>query len=175
MGPIDVLELEDAADGPRFTASEADVAAVAELLGRPPQGDFSVVVRDAQNLPVVIRNFPRLFDGTPMPTLYWLTGAEQNRQIGHLESAGGVDEAEAEVDAEALQAAHDRYAAERNAMLADGPDLVDGKPKPSGGVAGTRVGVKCLHAHYAYLLAGGDDPVGMWVVKKLRQNKTIHS
>ena len=36
-------------------------------------------------------------------------------------------------------------------------------PRPSGGVAGTRVGVKCLHAHYAWFLAGGDDPVGRWV------------
>ena len=34
-------------------------------------------------------------------------------------------------------------------------------------VAGTRVGVKCLHAHYAYFLAGGDDPVGRWVAGRL--------
>ena len=40
-------------------------------------------------------------------------------------------------------------------------------PRPSGGVGGTRVGVKCLHAHYAWYLAGGDDPVGRWVAKRL--------
>jgi len=40
-------------------------------------------------------------------------------------------------------------------------------PKPSGGVAGTRRGVKCLHAHYAWFLAGGDDPVGRWVAEHL--------
>jgi len=36
-----------------------------------------------------------------------------------------------------------------------------------GGVGGTRVGVKCLHAHYAWHLAGGDDPVGRWVAARL--------
>ena len=40
-------------------------------------------------------------------------------------------------------------------------------PRPSGGVGGTRTGVKCLHAHYAHLLAGGDDPVGRWTAAQL--------
>ncbi len=40
-------------------------------------------------------------------------------------------------------------------------------PRPHGGVGGTRAGVKCLHAHYAYFLAGGDDPVGRWVEERL--------
>jgi len=40
-------------------------------------------------------------------------------------------------------------------------------PRPSGGVGGTRVGVKCLHAHYGWFLAGGDDPVGAWVAAQL--------
>ena len=40
-------------------------------------------------------------------------------------------------------------------------------PRPTGGVGGTRRGVKCLHAHYAWYLAGGDDPVGRWVAEQL--------
>ena len=40
-------------------------------------------------------------------------------------------------------------------------------PRPSGGVGGSRAGVKCLHAHYAWHLAGGDDPVGAWVRAQL--------
>ena len=40
-------------------------------------------------------------------------------------------------------------------------------PRPSGGVGGTRRGVKCLHAHYAWYLVGGDDPVGRWVAEQL--------
>ena len=34
-------------------------------------------------------------------------------------------------------------------------------------MGGTRTGVKCLHAHYAWFLAGGDDPVGRWVAERL--------
>jgi hypothetical protein len=63
----------------------------------------------------------------------------------------------------ALAAAHSRYAAERDAAI---DPAYDG-PRPSGGVGGTRTGVKCLHAHYAYFLAGGDDPVGAWVQEQL--------
>ncbi len=40
-------------------------------------------------------------------------------------------------------------------------------PRPSGGVGGTRLGVKCLHAHWAWHLAGGDDPVGRWIERRL--------
>jgi hypothetical protein len=145
--------------------SEGDIETVTQQLGHTPRGAFEVVVRDSGGKPVVIRNAPRLYDGTPMPTLYWLTGPEQIRAIGQLESSGGVNQAEADVDPDALQAAHDRYAAEREALFA--PD--DEGMRPYGGVAGTRRGVKCLHAHYAYLLAGGDDPVGRWVAEKLRE------
>ena len=45
-------------------------------------------------------------------------------------------------------------------------------PRPFGGVAGTRTGVKCLHAHYAWHLAGGDDPVGRWVADRLAEEAT---
>ncbi|MGH9002098.1 MAG: DUF501 domain-containing protein, partial [Acidimicrobiia bacterium] len=67
------------------------------------------------------------------------------------------------VDPDALGAAHAAYAAERDAALPDG----HAGPRAVGGVGGTRRGVKCLHAHYAYYLAGGDDPVGRWVAERL--------
>ena len=53
-------------------ASPHDVERVTALLGRRPQGDFSVVLRDAVGDPRVVRNAPLLHDGTPMPTRYWL-------------------------------------------------------------------------------------------------------
>jgi len=109
--------------------------------------------------PVVLRNAPLLRDGTPMPTRYWLVGEPERTWVSRLESAGGVDRAEAEVDPEAVVAAHARYAAERDAAVPG--DHVG--HRPTGGVGGTRVGLKCLHAHYAWHLAGGDDPVGRWV------------
>jgi len=67
------------------------------------------------------------------------------------------------VDPVELQTAHLAYAAERDAAIP--PDHTG--PVPSGGVGGTRAGVKCLHAHYAHLLAGGDDPVGRWIAEQL--------
>ena len=136
---------------------------VADLLGREPQGAYEIVVVDEDGAPVVIRNAPLLDDGRPMPTRYWLVGARVRTLVGRLEAEGGVRRAEREVDADALAEAHARYAAERDADLPAG----HGGPRPSGGVGGTRRGVKCLHAHYAWHLAGGDDPVGRWVADHL--------
>ena len=140
-----------------------DVALLTERLGRPPEGDFEVVVRNPGGDPVVIRNAPFLRDGRPMPTRYWLVDPALRTAVSRLESAGGVRAAEAAVDPEALVAAHAAYAAERDAAI--DPDHVG--PRPSGGVGGTGRGVKCLHAHYAWCLAGGDDPVGRWVDQRL--------
>jgi hypothetical protein len=141
----------------------ADDERVRELLGRTPRGAYRVVVRDESGDPVVLLNEPVLDDGTPMPTRYWLVGAKETRRIGTLESTGGVAAAEAAVDPGELAAAHRRYADERDAALS--PDH-DG-PRPTGGVGGTRLGVKCLHAHWAWHLAGGDDPVGRWIEQQL--------
>ncbi len=146
-----------------MSAAPDDRRAVAELLGRAPASEFDVVVRHADGSPLVIRNAPLLFDGTPMPTRYWLVGEPERRWVGRIEGEGGVDEAEGEVDPDELRAAHDTYARERDAALPAGHV----GPRPSGGVAGTRRGVKCLHAHYAWFLAGGDDPVGRWVDARL--------
>ncbi|MFT3853211.1 MAG: DUF501 domain-containing protein [Ilumatobacteraceae bacterium] len=122
-----------------------------------------MVVRDGDGGPVVLRNAPLLDDGTPMPTRYWLVGRAAVVAISRLEAAGGVRAAEAAIDTELVADAHRRYAAERDAALAADHD----GPRPSGGVGGTREGVKCLHAHYAWYLAGGDDPVGAWVAAAL--------
>lgn len=145
-------------------ATADDVTALTGLLGRAPQADFDVVVRRADGGPVVIRNAPLLHDGTPMPTRYWLVDRELARDVARLEAAGGVRRAEAEVDPDALAAAHRTYESERDAAVPAG----HAGPRPFGGVGGTRQGVKCLHAHYAHWLAGGTDPVGEWVDASLR-------
>jgi hypothetical protein len=143
--------------------AEADARAVRERLGREPQAAFDVVVRDAQGAPVVVRNAPLTHDGTPMPTRYWLIDPELVRRVGRLEGEGGVRRAEREIDADELAHAHAEYAAERDAAL----PMDHTGPRPEGGVGGTRLGVKCLHAHYAWYLSGGDDPVGRWVANQL--------
>jgi hypothetical protein len=142
-----------------------DRVRVATLLGREPRSDVEIMVRDATGAPVVIRNPPILDDGTPMATRYWLVGERERRDVAALESSGGVRAASAAVDAGALESAHRRYAAERDAAIPRGHEGA----RPSGGVGGTRTGVKCLHAHYAYFLAGGNDPVGRWVDDQLRR------
>jgi uncharacterized protein len=153
---------------PAQSVTDADHAAVTVLLGRPPQGRFEIVVRDAEGRPVVIRNAPLLDDGTPMPTRYWLVGPAERLMVDRLESGGGVRAAEAAVDPEVLRAAHARHATERDAALPPGWT----GPRPSGGVGGTRRGVKCLHAHFAWFLAGGDDPVGRWVAAQVERGAT---
>jgi len=145
-----------------------DVAELTALLGRPPQADFEVVVRTPAGRPVVIRNAPLLDDGTPMPTRYWLVDPDLVLAVSRVEADRGVRAAEAAVESEALAAVHDIYAAERDAAL---PRDHDG-PRPHGGVGGTATGVKCLHAHYAYFLAGGADPVGRWVQGQLEARAT---
>ena len=144
-------------------ATADDVAELTALLGRPPQAEFEVVVRTPAGRPAVIRNAPLLDDGTPMPTRYWLVDPDLVLAVSRLEGDGGVRAAEAAVDPEELAAAHTTYAAERDAALPSGHR----GPRPHGGVGGTRTGVKCLHAHYAYFLAGGEDPVGRWVEARL--------
>ena len=143
--------------------SAADVARLSELLGRTPRGSFEVVTRAADGAPTVIRNAPLLDDGTPMPTRYWLVDRDLVRRVSRVEADRGVGAAEAAVDPQRLRRVHATYAAERDAALPAGHV----GPRPHGGVGGTRTGVKCLHAHYAYFLAGGDDPVGAWVADRL--------
>ena len=145
-----------------------DLAEIRRLLGREPQGEWQVAVRTKTGSPVVLRNAPLMHDGTPMPTRYWLIGEHENMVVGRLESEGGVNRAEAEVNADDLRATHDRYAAERDAHLPHGHT----GPVPTGGVGGTRVGVKCLHAHYANWLAGNDDVIGDWVAHHLGSSRS---
>lgn len=153
-------------------ASAHDIETLTTLLGRPPQGAFEIVVRrqgrgEPASLgdPVVIRNAPFMDDGQPMPTLYWLVDRELVAEVSRLESERGVRAIEADIDADALAAAHAVYAAERDGEIRS-EHL---GPRPSGGVGGTRVGLKCLHAHYAWFLAGGDDPTGRWVSARLAE------
>ena len=96
----------------------------------------------------------------PRSHLYWLTCPLAVGRVARLEGAGGIKRLErmAEVDPDfgtRLAEAHESYEGERTTLLPG-----DASNKPSGGVGGTRTGIKCLHAHYAHTRAGGDNPVG---------------
>jgi hypothetical protein len=141
-------------------ANAKDVAEVEALIGRPTGARFAVVVRRLDGRPVVIENEPHLRDGTPMPTLYWLVDAQLHEAVSQLESEGGVHRFEEMVDAHELERAHADYA-RRRADATVHRALV----QASGGVGGTRRGVKCLHAHLANFLVGAPDPVGALVAE----------
>ena len=133
-------------------------------IGRPLRAPSDVVSRCHLDLPVVVQVPPILDDGTPFPTLYWLTCPLAVKRVARLEGVGGVKAMERRAEAitsfgDALDAAHHRYAAERDALVPAGAD-----PRPAGGVAGTSRGVKCLHAHYADARAGNANPVGELVL-----------
>jgi len=117
----------------------------------------------------VIRDASLDADGNPFPTLFWLTCPAAVKAVSRVESTGEIGRynERAERDpafAEALERAHREYAEERARNLPEARDW--------GGVGGTRRGVKCLHAHYANHLAGGDDPVGAEVATQV---EPIHS
>jgi hypothetical protein len=129
-------------------------------IGRPLRADSAVSARCPLGLPVVAEVPPLLDDGTPFPTTFWLTCPLAVTRISRLEAIGGVRhmDRKAEFDEEfaaALAEAHRRYAANRSALVPAGTD-----PAPSGGVAGSHGGVKCLHAHFADHAAGNVNPVG---------------
>ena len=138
-------------------ASRDDLVVIEALIGRPLAGRCAVVVRRLDGRPVVIENEPHLRDGTPMPTLYWLVDRELNAAVSRLEGDGGVHRFESLVDPAELAAAHEDYARRRDAAI------VQRGVAPTGGVGGTRTGIKCLHAHLANFLAGASDPVGALV------------
>ena len=156
-------QLERNPRGVPGSRQQEDLLSVTKQLGRHPGADFDVVLRAEDGHPVVIANAPFLDDGSPMPTRFWLTDPGLHQAVSRLESEGGVKAAELAVPAHAIAQAHERYAAARDALIPGGHR----GPRPSGGVGGTRRGVKCLHAHLAWWLTGADDPVGQWTADRL--------
>ena len=139
---------------------------IAAQLGRPLRAFSKPLVRCHLGLPVVIEVPPVLDDGTPFPTHYWLSCPLAVRRVARIESRGDIALIEARAGADPdferrLTAAHERHRIERDVFIPD-----DAIHRPSGGVGGASVGVKCLHAHYADFAAGAasdeprDNPVG---------------
>jgi exopolyphosphatase/guanosine-5'-triphosphate,3'-diphosphate pyrophosphatase len=138
----------------------ADLEAVRQQLGREPTTPFSVVARCTGGHPLVIRNRPLDADGRPFPTIYWLTCPDAVRAVSGLESEGWIARlGDDPTITSAVEEAHRAYATERGEMLRGAEEW--------GGVGGTSRGIKCLHAHYAYHLSGGDDVVGRWTAERV--------
>jgi hypothetical protein len=147
-------------DGP----APADLAVVAEQLGRPPRGVQAVAHRCPCSLPDVVQTAPRLPDGTPFPTLFYLTCARAAAAISRLEAGGLMREMTARLASDAglrarYQAAHEDYLTRRDAAAR----RAGAEPLPPGtqSAGGMPDRVKCLHALAAQALAvPGVNPLG---------------
>lgn len=143
-----------------MTVDQADVDAVGVQLGRPARGVVRIAARATDGAPIVVATAPRLPDGTPFPTFYYLTHPALVAAASRLEADGRMRELEQRLadDADvaaAYRGAHDAYLADRTA-IADVPELAG----TSAGGMPTRV--KCLHALVAHSLAAGPgvNPIG---------------
>ena len=133
--------------------TEADLAAVAAQLGRRPRGTRAVAHRCPCGNPDVVQTTPRLDDGTPFPTLYYLTCPRATAVCSRLESAGLMREMGERLAADddlaaKYRVAHDDYLARREA-IADVPEI---SGVSAGGMPDR---VKCLHVHLGHALAAG--------------------
>ncbi len=151
-----------AAAASAMTASERRV--VSAQLKRPARGDNAVAHRCVYGLPTVVRVAPRLADGTPFPTVFWLTCPLARRHVGRLEADGRMAELNDRLDrdprlASAYATASEGYVGFRDRL---------GGPLPGAPAAGGMPDrVKCLHVHLAHLLATGDNPIGAWVFEAI--------
>ena len=147
-----------------MSVDPADIAVVTKQLGRPPRGIQRVAHRCPCGLPDVIETAPRLPDGTPFPTLYYLTCVRACAAASRLEAAGLMRDMTARLAADAVlrdayQAAHHDYA-RRRAMAAETAGV---RPLPADAATagGMPDRIKCLHALVAHELAvPGTNPLG---------------
>ena len=150
-----------------MTPSSDDLAAVEAQLGRPARGVHGVAHRCPCGLPDVVSTDPRLPDGTPFPTTYYLTCPRACSEVGRLEGSGlmadltarlGTDEALAS----AYRRAHEAYLADRD-RLGEVPEIAG---VSAGGMPDR---VKCLHVLVAHSLAVGPgvNPIGDEVLATL--------
>ncbi|KAB1143931.1 DUF501 domain-containing protein [Streptomyces luteolifulvus] len=143
---------------PRTEPTDADVEAFKQQLGRPPRGLRAIAHRCPCGQPDVVETAPRLPDGTPFPTTYYLTCPRAASAIGTLEANGVMKEMTERLQtdpelAAAYRAAHEDYIARRDAI-----EVLEGFPS-AGGMPDR---VKCLHVLVGHSLAAGPgvNPLG---------------
>ena len=136
----------------------AELDAVARQLGREPRGVLQIAYRCPNGEPGVVKTAPKLPDGTPFPTLYYLTHPVLTAAASRLESSGMMREMTERLQrdpdlAAAYRRAHESYLAERDAVEPLGT------ANSAGGMPDR---VKCLHVLIAHSLAKGPgtNPLG---------------
>jgi hypothetical protein len=145
---------------PPFAApSEDDIAEVSRQLGRPARGVIGIAARCVCGKPTVVATSPRLPDGTPFPTLYYLSHPAATASISTLEATGVMAELQDDLAddeiADLYRQAHEQYLTDR--------ESIEEVPEIAGYSAGGMPDrVKCLHALAAHALAAGPgvNPIG---------------
>ncbi|QYM76693.1 DUF501 domain-containing protein [Leucobacter luti] len=145
---------------PYTEPTETDILAVSEQLGREARGVVGIAARTADGSPTVVATAPRLPDGSPFPTFYYLCHPDAVAAASRLEAVGMMVEfnemlAEDEEMRAQYAAAHEQYIADRD-QVGEVPELAG----VSAGGMPTRV--KCLHALIGHALAAGPgvNPIG---------------
>jgi hypothetical protein len=145
----------------------ADEAIVAAQLQRQPRGVVGIAYRCPCRKPAVVVTQPRLDDGTPFPTTFYLTCPRAVAACSSLESQGLMAEMTQRLSndpdlAQAYRGAHKHYLADR--------ERLDAVPEIAGISAGGMPDrVKCLHALVAHSLAAGKgiNPLGDEAVRRI--------
>lgn len=141
-----------------------DIEVVSEQLGRPARDIVGISARCVCGNPVVVVTTPRLGDGTPFPTLYYLTQPEATRAASRLEAAGRMADYQERLGEDAEAAAVYRLAHESYIHTRESIDTVDEIAGISAGGMPDRV--KCLHSLMGHSLSvgPGTNPVGDWAL-----------
>ncbi len=138
---------------PLEVPTPADLAVVAEQLGRPPRGVVAVAARCVCGRPIVVRTAPRLPDGTPFPTTYYLTAPGAVAAVSRLEAGGTMREMNERLAAEPeLAAGHRRAHEDYLAQRAELGSVEEIEGISAGGMPDR---VKCLHVLVGHALARG--------------------
>ena len=137
--------------------SAEDRALVEAQVGRSMRGGFSVGRRCHLGVPMVIENDPRLADGSPFPTLFWLTCPMLVKRVSRIEARGHMELVNERLSRDDGMRGRLIHAIERLKARRDKHAVVEDSGAPPGGGPDK---VKCLHAHVAQELAQGVNPVG---------------
>lgn len=148
-------------------ADTATIAVITEQLGRPARGRPAVMHRCGHGLPTVVRVDPRLEDGTPFPTTFWLACPLLRSAVGRMEADHEMVRLNERLAEDASFQADYTLTAEQYVAFRDRLGAPD-EPLEGGPTAGGMPRrVKCLHVHLAHHLATGDNPVGAYVADAL--------
>ncbi len=158
---------------PETPVTQDDIVEVTRQLGRPARDILAIAARCVCGRALVVKTKPRLENGTPFPTLYYLTQPAATAAVSTLEASGYMVElqellqTDSEISA-AYLAAHTQYLAEREAI-----EVVEEITDFSAGGMPTRV--KCLHALIGHSLAKGEgvNPIGDLALQALEWSPEV--